>query len=348
MTRSGSDQREAGDGDVIARLLYLAGPRPTVPEERTARVKARVRARWREEVRAQKRGRWFLGSLATAAAVALAVTLAVTRDPRRPPSVPATGPERVGRLEVATGTGPRVLPPGSGQWSRIGIGGSVPAGSTVSTPAEGRAALRLDGGASLRMDSGTRLRLASASEVLLEQGGVYVDTGAVHRGEAAVEVRTPFGNARDLGTQFEVRLAPRALRVRVREGTVVLSRGSRAEAAGAGAELAVDADGGLVRRSVPVHGPEWDWVVSVAPGFEVEGRSLEAFLSWVSRETGLLLQLQDEEVVRAAEEIDLHGSIDGLTPIEGLGAVLPTCGLIHRVDAGTLHVERPDAGSSRR
>ena len=45
---------------------------------------------------------------------------------------------------------------------------------------------------------------------------------------------------------------------------------------------------------------------------------------------------------------DLHGSIDGMTPVEALDAVLPTCGLTHRVDAGTLHVQHLDGGSSGR
>ena len=87
--------------------------------------------------------------------------------------------------------------------------------------------------------------------------------------------------------------------------------------------------------------------MDVAPGFDIEGRSLEAFLSWVSRETGLRTDLHDEDTVRAAE-IDLHGSIDGLTPVEALAAVLPACGLKHRIDAGTLQIERLDAGDSVR
>ena len=36
--------------------------------------------------------------------------------------------------------------------------------------------------------------------------------------------------------------------------------------------------------------------------------------------------------------ISLSGSVNGLTPEEALAAVLPTCGLVHRVDAGDLYL----------
>jgi hypothetical protein len=38
------------------------------------------------------------------------------------------------------------------------------------------------------------------------------------------------------------------------------------------------------------------------------------------------------------EQIVLHGSIDGLTPEEALGAVLPTCGLTFRLEGERLIV----------
>jgi hypothetical protein len=35
----------------------------------------------------------------------------------------------------------------------------------------------------------------------------------------------------------------------------------------------------------------------------------------------------------------LHGSIEGLTPEQSLGVVLPGCGLAHRIDGGALRIE---------
>jgi hypothetical protein len=35
----------------------------------------------------------------------------------------------------------------------------------------------------------------------------------------------------------------------------------------------------------------------------------------------------------------LHGSIEGLTPEQSLGVVLPGCGLAHRVETGALQIE---------
>jgi hypothetical protein len=82
----------------------------------------------------------------------------------------------------------------------------------------------------------------------------------------------------------------------------------------------------------------------VAPALEIEGRSAVVFLRWVSRETGLVLRFGDEEVERFAAATTLHGTIEGLSPADAAGIVLPGCGLEHRVVDGTLVVERLAAG----
>ena len=39
----------------------------------------------------------------------------------------------------------------------------------------------------------------------------------------------------------------------------------------------------------------------------------------------------------------LRGSIDGLTPEQALEAILPTCGLAHRIANGTVTIDRGSA-----
>jgi ferric-dicitrate binding protein FerR (iron transport regulator) len=247
-------------------------------------------------------------------------------------------------LEEATGAMAQVLAPGAARLARISIGRAVSAGATVLTGAQGRAALRLASGASLRMNLGTRVRLVSARVLALEKGAIYLDNVTAKGERAPMEVRTPFGVARDLGTQFEVRLTEGSLRVRVREGAVVLSQGDRREAAEAGGELVVDSTGAFTRGTVATYGTEWDWVVGLAPAFVIEGSRLGDFLSWVSRETGWALQFPSEEVAQSLSAVVLHGSIGGLEPEEALSAVLPTCGLTHRVGAGRLEIAPSEVG----
>ena len=55
----------------------------------------------------------------------------------------------------------------------------------------------------MRLDADTRLGLVSGSVLELHRGAVYVDSGALAQ---RLEIRTPFGIARNVGTRFDVRL----------------------------------------------------------------------------------------------------------------------------------------------
>ncbi len=210
-------------------------------------------------------------------------------------------------------------------------------GTQVATEGHGRVALRLVSGTSVRLDVDTRVRLASASLLVLEQGAVYVDT-ELAGGESAdkVTIRTRYGDVRDIGTQFEVRVEEVSLRVRVREGTAVLETRSGSHEIDRGVELELDDSGAVARRAVLPYGVEWDWLVEITPVFELEGHRLREFLDWVSRERGLRLRFEDRALLSSAEEIVLNGSIEGLSIDDALDAVLPTCRMSHRIEQGQL------------
>jgi ferric-dicitrate binding protein FerR (iron transport regulator) len=214
----------------------------------------------------------------------------------------------------------------------LAAGALLPAGAEVSTGRDGRLALRVVDGPSLRLDVGSRLTLVAADRVLLSAGAVYVDS----EGGMPVTVQTPWGEVEERGTQFEVRLAGEAVRVRVREGAVSLAGDARRWQAEAGVELVLTADGRLSRGSVPFHGQAWRWVQEIAPTFRLEGRSLPEFLAWVGRETGWQVRWRDGGTLPDGIGGVLHGSVEGMPPEQALAAVLPTCGLAHRLDGGTV------------
>lgn len=167
---------------------------------------------------------------------------------------------------------------------------------------------------------------------------MYVDSRSGAGG--AIEVRTPLGTARDVGTQFEVRHADDGLLVRVREGSVSVSRRAESFEVGEGTTVTVLPDGSTRRGTTRPDGPEWQWAAEAAPPLAIEGQSAATFLRWVTRETGLGLRFADDQVERFAETTVLHGTIEGLSPARAAGVVLPSCGLDHRVIDGTLVVER--------
>jgi ferric-dicitrate binding protein FerR (iron transport regulator) len=308
--------------DQVAQLLRLAGPREAVPPERAMRVRAAVRDEWRRHTAPRARTisiGWSLGALAAAALLLLGVRGAL-RD-----NAPAEAPAPAVAM-VETVSGPLAV--------RVGDG--LRAGSVLETGADGRAGVRTDGGASVRLDRNTRLQFVSAAALSLERGAVYIDSGSPDPG--SIEVRTPFGVARDIGTRFEVSLSGTALRVRVRHGLVQLTRAGASHDATAGEELTLDEAGRLERRMVPVHGAEWAWAAALATPFELEGRSLGEFLDWICGENGWRLRFASAAVEQRAANATLHGSIQGLTPEEALAAVLPTTGVEYELANGVLTI----------
>jgi ferric-dicitrate binding protein FerR (iron transport regulator) len=328
--------------EIVRGLLEMAGPRPPVPQEDLDAITAAARTAWQEQVRRRDAAPAYrprrTAALALAAALIVAVGLVwwwVSRAPRGPAGVP---PPTVARVELVTG--PVQLETDTDEARTITTGEPILLGATLHTD-NGRAALRLAGGATVRLDMETRLRFASATALELERGALYVDTGAGPR--AAIEVRTPIGTVRDIGTQFAVRIADHekaVLSVQVRDGSVRTEHRGRAYLTPAGQELVLHHDGRAERREVTAHGPAWEWVLEASPGFDIEGRTLREFLGWVSRETGWRVRYADAGLADTAAKIVLHGSIGDLRADRAPFAVLPGAGLEGELEDGTLVVRR--------
>ncbi|MGH9464714.1 MAG: FecR domain-containing protein, partial [Thermoanaerobaculia bacterium] len=284
---------------------------------------------------------------ALAASLLVALLLGWRWTARRAPG----SPEMVASVERATGE-VRVRND-RGPAEAIGAGTHLPVGALLETSDGGgrsasRALLRLTGGGSVRLDSGTRVRLTSSRQLELVRGALYFDSGAPAAAGGAVEVATAFGIVRDVGTQFEVRLSGErdGVRVRVREGRVALDAEGASHSATGGEELSLRPDGSVVRATVARSGPDWDWVLATAPSFEIEGRSLPAYLDWIGRETGWDIRYESDALAASAKAIRLHGTIAALTLEESLSLVLPGSGLAYRLEDGTLWVTRPPAQNS--
>lgn len=330
------DDRD-GHRDEVGELIRLAGRRPAVPPEAMARVRAATHEHWRRELRQRGRVRsLWVSVLAAAAALALVIGWQVEK-PR--PSDPG------GLVQVEALVGSAWSREGRLPWNRprpLAVGDEVPAGAELGTEAGGRVALRLASGHSVRLDTGSRLRLPGGAELALERGAVYVDSGPPAGPSARpLQVRTPLGKVTETGTQYEVRVGEESVRIRVREGEVALWTGGKEHRVESGSELEADGRGGARRRQIPRSGAEWGWAVAgIASLPEIDGRTARAFLDQVAREGGWTLRFANGETARLAGESTLRGSVAGMTPEQALDAVLPTCGLVHRIEGGDLVVRR--------
>lgn len=291
--------------------------------------------------------------VAAVGAFALIQVLSITTDRPLPESLQSVAILEIvqGSVGILTGDGtsePVAAAPVA--FAPLGAGAPIQVGAVIASSYRpempGRAALRLASGPSVRLDHGTRMQMASANTLVLERGAVYVDSAA----GSAVEVRTVFGVVRDIGTQFEVRLldgdedgaGDPALRVRVREGEVELEpEVGRKQGGTVGEEVILYGDGKVERREVAIQGEEWDWVVDLAPSIDLEGWSLHRFVTWLGREGGWEIRYTTPEIETQAREIILHGSSEGLGPLQAAAMVFEGTGLRFLVDTGVLHIDEP-------
>jgi ferric-dicitrate binding protein FerR (iron transport regulator) len=301
--------------DGTAEHIRAAGPRPPLPPEELADLRAVASTAWQRMVAAERRKRRRRMAYAAAAALVLGVAASwIWLRSTAPPAPP-------GVVAVVESGPPAALP----------IGATYTAVEPV--------ALRMATGESVRLERGTRLRFVSSSRLELVDGALYLDSGAT--GSAAdIEVRTALGLVREIGTQYEVRYGEDSVTVGVREGRVRFEHGAASSVVERGEQLRVRRDGTVVRGSVAPCGPEWSWASALAPALEIEGVTLAAYLEWIARETGCAVTYADDELARSAATIELHGSIAGFTPEESLEVVLPGAGLGHAVEGGAIRILR--------
>jgi len=301
----------------IEKVLKAAGPREKPPVEIERALRESLRQEWRAVV-AERRDRERRMALALAAGVMAAAIGAWLAVPYF-----TTPAQAVGTVALATGE----LHEKSGRfghWARVVPGVAVKTGQTLATEPTGRGAITLASGISARLDQATRIRVEAADRLIVERGAVYVDAGADAAAAAPLEIVTPAGSVRHLGTQYEVRVLDGGVRVRVREGIIEWRMGSGSVTSGQAGEQLTIAGGRIERGRVEPHDQAWDWVAAAAPGIEVEGLPLTGFLEWAARELGRRVEFATPEVAREAASVVLHGSVAGLSPSEALKAVLTT------------------------
>ncbi len=320
----------ATNGDLLAELIRTAGRRESPPAEVYDQVYAAARQTWQAKLQA-KRQRTMTRMAAALAVIGLAGAIYVLQSPA-PSAQVATVARVIGMLE----TRPAV----DMNWQPVGDAvAGLNRGGQLRTRAGGSASLRLDGGVSLRLAADTEIALQSAARVELRAGKLYVDTGGRGTNEPVIEIITPAGTARDVGTQFEVRYVDDAYRLRVREGEVLLLRSGQKQLGKTGEQLAITSRGELATTRVAPDDPDWRWVQMIAPAPSIEDQPLSVLLDWVARETGRPVRYQRPALQDKAGLTILHGNIRDLAPMDALGVVLATTDFTYdELDDGTIMI----------
>lgn len=322
--------------ETIENALRAVGRRPQPSEHGTRSAYSCAHARWQEVVRQRARRRLWRGAGLLAASFAFAaIGFGLWSSARLPESVAV----------VAATYGHANLYPLRDAAALLHEDDVVRAGSIIETSSDARLALTLSTGHSLRLDYGTRLTLLDARRFSLEYGRVYVDSGPTQSAQP-IRIVTPIASLTDVGTQFQVAWKNEALRVQVREGSVMLrtlSEGGMLADVSAGDVVAMQRSQELVHSSGTSFGPEWAWVAAAAPGLDASVRGLEQVLNWVCRELGYTLRYADARTERAVERVVLDGSMEGLTPEQTLEVLQNITTFRYRREAGQLTLESIDA-----
>jgi ferric-dicitrate binding protein FerR (iron transport regulator) len=316
------------DIDLVESLLRSAGRRVEPPDGTYEQVLAAAQAAFRmKSSRRRERSRLLWAGAAAAVVVGVVFAWRLTL-PVTPDGELARVARISGTVEVATG----------GAWQDLARSGvSLEAGVRIRTLDDGRAAFELAGGESLRLAAGTEIMLDAPGRLYLQSGTLYVDSG-VQRAAARLEVVTPAGTARDIGTQFELKVAGSALRLRVREGRVALDRGGRTLTGQAGEQVSINGLDGVSRSPIAADDPAWQWAESIAPMPDMDGKPAAALIAWVARETGRRLRYESTLVEQRATAVILHGDVRHLAPIEALQVMLATTDLKVELRGDTMEV----------
>ena len=333
------------DEETMARLMRLAGPSASIPDDVESRVYERVKSEWRassaqpddRRVYAQVRRQWEKGQQrrrlprwAMPVAVAATVLMAVAFVLQPPPAAP---------VRLSAGSIVRVVADG-GAAGLPAVGDLVYRGDSLSTGSGQGISIRLANSELLLIDEKTTLVVLAEDAFRLLSGRVYADTGDFIYRDHGLVIDTAMGTVTDVGTQFAVAVADDVIDVAVREGRVDISRDAAQFVAVAGERLQIHRDDGAMVDALAAYDAYWDWTISLAPRFDLENKSLLEFLRWAARVTGRELVFETDELRMSAMRTDLHGSVSDFEPLEAIAAVLATTRFKYRIEADRIIIEQ--------
>lgn len=165
--------------------------------------------------------------------------------------------------------------------------------------------LKWHDGAILKFDRQTQIHFINKHEVSLLAGAIYFDSND----SSHIRIHTSRGVVSDIGTQFETRLQPKNLLVRVREGEVKVEKqkGNPLYVTSGKALQLTDEHNEI---SDITKDDQWLWVDAMDEDFNFDGRTMAEVLSWIAQRENWTLQFKSEQDKKQAQEDILHGKLN--------------------------------------
>lgn len=328
--------------EAVEELLEHATPRPAPPSEDEAIIRDAIHAEW-QAVTGRIRMRRRVTRFAIAATVLLGI--AVAFNVLQVSNAPAVQVATIGKSH-----GSIYLLGQQSTLQEMTDHAIIFAGQIIETGDDAGIGVDWGNGGSLRIDENTRIEFTSADSVYLHSGQVYFDSQPSQLVTAITgsgfEIATDHGTVRHLGTQYMTYADNSKLSVSVREGEVLVDGEYVDEAVAVeGQKLTVSGGARPVVVNISGHGEAWAWIETTAPAVNVDGRSVNAFLTWVGRETGLRIAYESPAAEQMARDGILRGNVD-MDPRDELRFRMSGEDLNYRIEGGTIYISTID--SSRR
>ncbi|MBL4681480.1 MAG: FecR domain-containing protein [Pseudomonadales bacterium] len=314
----------------IAELLQKVGARADPPTELTSEIKANVKLAWQDEVamqalktnslkRSSLKRKIGMTLFAIAASLFIAVGMNMSDSPLNQAETIATVTKSVNQVEYKIE---------SGEWQNIGQT-LIAASYKIRTGSNSYTSLRLQNGMDVRVGEDTEIEIVNLDTIFLSTGTLYVDSNSTVSGsETDISIRTPFGQAVDIGTQFLVQVTPQQWRVQVRDGKVEMKDDNEVFLLESGYRLEISESDTVTKSPIESHDDSWQWIKNVSAPFQLEGATLDHYLEWISKESGKKIKYRSESAHEAASKTILHGSATNLASMDTLSNIISTTDFI--------------------
>ena len=329
------NESATGNDDAVEALLGKAAPRLAPPAEDAAVVREAVQAEWRKvSGRRRRQRRAFSMAIAASVLFAAFLSLNLLRTSGIEPVTVASIDKQLGSVRI---TGDAAVGEGASGLSPL------VAGNSIVTGADSGVSLKWYTGGSLRVDAETQIEFRSPTELFVVRGRVYYDSSpamaAISGATRQLVVSTNFGDVTHIGTQFMVQSDRSEMSVSVRKGTVEVTPDGGTTTRATDSQLVRVRGGAPEIVNFRPYGDAWEWLEATAPSVNLEGRSVDEFLTWVGHETGMAIHYESAGVRSAAQQEILRGQSLDASPRESLAIWLPAINLSWRMDEGVIYVD---------
>ena len=332
--------------DAVEALLEQASPRPSPPSKDEAMIREAVLSEW-QTVTSQRRTRKRVTRFAIAATVLLGVALTFN-------TLQNTGIAPVQVATIAKSHGSIHVRGEGSQIHQLRDLTAIMSGQMIITDHNSGIGLAWGNGGSLRIAAETRIEFVSDEEVLLHSGRIYFDSTpseliasiTANSGNARLRILTSHGTVSHLGTQYMTYTSDSELTVSVREGEVTVDGTYHDGKALAGQQLSIVGSARPSIANFSPHGDAWRWIEEASPDVEIDGRSVDVFLNWAGRETGLKVEYPDAATKQVAQDVVLNGAVK-LEPRAALDFWVETTDLNWHIEEGAIIVRAIDGSSGQ-